>query len=164
MPVKVESAALCGHFLRVVVLTLLVVSGCASRPTGYIDAAGNFNAPYGYTVTRMGDEDYSILVRANEATPSQRVAQIALLRAANLTLEKGGTQFAIIHSEGLVFPYQNLVSVAAGGAFIPVGSVGRHDKLAVLIIHVYREDGAAQDAHVIGAPQVVTDLTAAMKQ
>jgi hypothetical protein len=76
---------------------LFIAIGCAMRPTGYVAANGSY-ATYGYSDSAEGGDDYSILVKANPATSDERVAQLVPLRAAHLTLERGGNRFEIIHS------------------------------------------------------------------
>src|SRR5208282_5614330 len=76
----------------VVACFLLIAIGCAMRPTGYVAARGSW-ATYGYSDGAEGGDDYSILVKANAATSDEQVAQLVLLRAAHLTLEKGGKRF-----------------------------------------------------------------------
>ena len=70
------------------------------RPTGYVAAKGGIS-PSGYSDSAEGAGDYSILVKANPATSNERVAQLVLLRAAHLTLEKGANRFIVIHSQNL---------------------------------------------------------------
>jgi hypothetical protein len=133
-------------------------AACATNPTGYVDAGGKHNRPYGYSVTAMGADEYSILVRANSVTPDERVAQIALLRAAHLTVEKGGNQFNIIHSASLVNRYQTLIMVSVYGGLIPVGTSADEDKLAALVIHVSLPGATPVAPDAIDAHQVVADL------
>lgn len=146
-----------------VVIALLAGTACATRPTGYVDAGGTFAAPYGYGVTDMGGDEFSILLRANSATPSERVAQIVLLRAAHLTLEKGGDQFNIIHSESLVHQYQTVESVVIFGGLIPVAAGTGEDKLAALVIHVTVAGAASVAPDALDARQVVADLGARLQ-
>jgi hypothetical protein len=138
-------------------------AGCASRPTGYVDASGTFNAPYGYSVTPMDDDEFSILVRANSVTSNERVAQMALLRAAHLTLEKGGNQFNIIHSEGLAHRYQTVVSVIVFGGLIPIATSTAEDKLAALVIHVSSARSTPVPPNSIDARRVAADLGAILE-
>lgn len=136
----------------------LAVSACAARPTGYVDASGSFSGPYGYSTTPMGRDEYSILVRANSITPDDRVAQIALLRAAHLTIETGGNWFNIIHSEALKYQYQTVNSVPVRGVFIPVSTSTSSDKLTTLIVHVSLPGDTPAAPDAVDAQQVVTDL------
>jgi hypothetical protein len=150
---------------RVIMLgSYLAVGGCAARPTGYVDASGTFSGPYGYSTTSMGRDEYSILVRANSVTPDERVAQIALLRAAHLTVEKGGNRFNIIHSESLGYQYQSINSVAIGGVLIPVSTSPSENKLAALVIHVAMPGTTSVVPDTIDAQQVVADLSAKLQR
>jgi hypothetical protein len=157
-------AILQGIMALAIFAAIFAGAGCASRPTGYVDASGTFNAPYGYSVTPMDDDEFSILVRANSVTSNERVAQIALLRAAQLTLEKGGNQFSIIHSEGLVHRYQTVESVIVFGGLIPVATGTAEDKLAALVIHVSYARSVPVPPDSIDARQVVTDLGAMLQR
>jgi hypothetical protein len=141
----------------------LSVAGCVARPTGYVDANTLLHAPYGFSVTPMGGDEYSILVRANSVTPTERVAEIALLRAAHLTIEKGGNRFSIIHSESLTYHYQRLNSVPIGGVFIPVSTSPSADKLAALVIHVSLPGATPVAPDAIDAERVVADLSSKLK-
>jgi hypothetical protein len=137
----------------------LAVAGCAVRPTGYVDAHTAFGPSYGFSIASMGDNEYSILVRANSVTPDERVAQIALLRAAHLTIEKGADRFNIIHSKSLTYRYQSLNSVAVRGVLIPVSTNPSEHKLAALVIHVSQPGTIPVAPNAIDAPLVVADLT-----
>ena len=136
----------------------LAVTGCAAHPTGYVEASGLFNAPYGFSVSAMGRDEYSILVRANAVTATDRVAEIALLRAANLTIEKGGNQFIIIHSQSLSYPYQSVNAVVFKGVYVPVGIYSSEDKLAALVIHIVLPGSTSAAPDAIDAREVVAKL------
>jgi len=86
-----------------------------------------------------------VFVRGNAATAPERVAKIALLRAARLTLEHGGDRFALVHSGGMSYHYTTLNSVVVGAALIPVGTSAGEDELAALVVHVYRPGDAVLD-------------------
>jgi hypothetical protein len=142
----------------------LAVAGCAARPTGYVEARGSFEAPYGFSVSAMGSDEYSILVRANSLTTADRAAEIALLRAANLTIEKGGTQFKIIHSEGLSYPYDHINSVVFRGAYVPVSISSSEDKVAALVIHILLPESTSAAADAINAREVIASLSAKLQR
>jgi hypothetical protein len=136
----------------------LAVAGCAAHPTGYVEARGSFEAPYGFSVSAMGSDEYSILVRANALTTADRAAEIALLRAANLTIEKGGAQFEIIHSEGLSYPNEHINSVVFKGVPVPVSISSSEDKVAALVIHIVLPGSASAAPDAINAREVVAKL------
>lgn len=136
---------------------LLTAVGCALRPTGYV-AAGSYST-YGYSDSAEGGDDYSILVKANPATSDERVAQLVLLRAAHLTLEKGGHRFEIIHSQNLEAQSERLAPLYLGGGVIPISVGTDENKLAALVIHILRPGatpGGGPEA--MDAQRVVTDL------
>lgn len=84
---------------------LLVISGCTS-PTGYIKSDA-WNGPYGFSEKKINDTTYSIMARGNNLTSNERTAKIALLRAANLTLEKGYTYFTIKQIKSSAIRYKD---------------------------------------------------------
>ncbi len=81
----------------IIILIILVLVGCA-RPTGYTKASSFLTGTtgYGYKDKRINGDEFSIVVLGNPSTSKERVAEIALLRAAHLTKEQGGTHFVII--------------------------------------------------------------------
>jgi hypothetical protein len=139
---------------------LLIAIGCATGPTGYVAAHGSY-ATYGYSDSAEGGDDYSILVKANAATSNERVAQLVLLRAAHLTLERGGNRFEIIHSKNLLAQTDRIVPLPLpDGVFVPIKVGSDENKLAALIIHVLRPDAPAVGPEAIDAQRVVADLSA----
>jgi hypothetical protein len=142
----------------------LAVAGCAAHPTGYVEARGSFEAPYGFSISAMGSDEYSILVRANSMTTTDRAAEIALLRAANLTIEKGGTQFKIIHSENLSYPYEHVNSVVFKGVVVPVSISSAEDRVAALVIHIVLPGSSSAAPDAIDARDVITNLGAKLQR
>jgi hypothetical protein len=136
----------------------LVATGCAMRPTGYVAANSSYST-YGYSDTAEGGDDYSILVKANSATSDERVAQLVLLRAAHLTLEKGANRFIVIHSQNLTAPFELMSSIYS----IPVSVGTDENKLAALVIHVLRPDAMVAASESIDAQRVVTELSAKLE-
>jgi hypothetical protein len=145
---------------RVIVLGFcLAVAGCAMRPTGYVAAHGP-PADYGYSDSAEGGDDYSILVKANSATSDERVAQLVLLRAAHLTLEKGGNRFIVIHSQSLTAPTERMAVLYN----IPVSVGTDENKLAALVIHVLPPDATPAGSESIDAQRIVTELSAKLER
>jgi hypothetical protein len=153
-----------GSTRRSLVLCLLVVAtGCALRPTGYVAANASYST-YGYSDSAEGGGDYSILVKANSATSGERVALLVLLRAAHLTLEKGASRFIVIHSQNLTAPSERRTAIyVGGGVSIPVNVGTDEDKLAALVIHVLPPDATAAGSESIDAHSVVTELSTKLK-
>jgi hypothetical protein len=142
---------------------LLVATGCATRPTGYVAAKGSYST-YGYSDSAEGGDDYSILVKANSATSDERVAQLVLLRAAHLTLEKGANRFIIIHSQNRTAPFERIAAIYIGGGAIPVSVGTDENKLAALVIHVLPPDATPAVPESIDAQRVVTELSAKLER
>jgi len=115
---------------------------------------------YGYSDSAEGGGDYSILVKANSATSDERVAQLVLLRAAHLTLEKGGKRFIVIHSQSLTVPSEHMAVIYN----IPVSVGIDEDKLAALVIHVLGPDATQAGPESIDAQRVVTELSAKLER
>lgn len=77
-------------------MTLLVLlAGCASQ-TPYQPAEKR--GAEGYTETRLTDTRYRITFTGNALTPAETVKDYALLRAGELTLEKGYDWFQLANS------------------------------------------------------------------
>jgi hypothetical protein len=133
------------------------------QPTGYVAANGGYSA-YGYSDSAESDGDFSILVKANPATSNERVAQLVLLRAARLTLEKGANRFIVIHSQNLIAEFERMTPMPIGrGLFIPVSVGSDENKLAALVIHVLPPDATAAGPESIDAKRVVTELSATLE-
>jgi hypothetical protein len=81
--------------------TLLVVAALAAAcggPTRY-QRANPLWGPYGYTDLGVGADEHAVTVRANARTADARVADMLLLRAAEVTLERKRTHFVILHRD-----------------------------------------------------------------
>jgi hypothetical protein len=154
-----------GSDRRALVLCILLVAiGCATRPTGYVAAYGSYST-YGYSDSAEGGGDYSILVKANSATSAERVAQLVMLRAAHLTLEKGAYRFIVIHSKNLTAATERMAPMYVGrGVFIPVSVGTDENKLAALVIHVLPPDATPARPESIDAQRVVTELSAKLER
>jgi hypothetical protein len=142
-----------------VLCLLLVATACATRPTGYVAAYRSYST-YGYSDNAEGGGDYSILVKANPATSDERVAQLVMLRAAHLTLEKGANRFVVIHSQILCAPSERLAAIY--NIRVSVGT--DENKLAALVIHVLGPDATPAAPESIDAQRVVTELSAKLER
>lgn len=87
------------HYLTSAFLAcLLLLVGCASpQPTAYKQASSDNEM--GYTETRLTDSLYRIDFEGNRFTDKTRIKDYAMLRAAELTMQKGYDWFAILDSE-----------------------------------------------------------------
>ena len=75
---------------------MILLAGCASR-TAYVPAE-NENA-YGYSESRLTDNRYRVSFRGGSGTNSNAVRDMALLRAAELTLLQDYDWFRVVNQE-----------------------------------------------------------------
>lgn len=80
-----------------VIVTLLLVSGCASQ-TAYKPARG---LGYGYSETHLGEDRYRVQFKLRGSSRA-KAKDYALLRAAELTLLNGYDWFIVVDRETLV--------------------------------------------------------------
>ncbi|GAA4363652.1 CC0125/CC1285 family lipoprotein [Kangiella marina] len=71
----------------------LMLAGCASTTTY---APAETPKDYGYYSTKLGDDRYRISFNGNTSTSQNTVKDYALLRAAELTLQEGGSWFQVV--------------------------------------------------------------------
>lgn len=136
------------RFFAVALTVAIILAGC-DQPTGYRaqeDVRGiRFS---GYTDQKVGENEHSIVAVGNTSTTKERTAQIALLRAARLTLEQGHQRFVIIHGTSSRQRIGTAHMVAIPGSAVPiVVSLGSWDKpTAILIIKTLNDEEAPPDA------------------
>lgn len=75
-------------------VSMSVLSGCTSVTPYQSQGKGG-----GYTDLPMSEGRYQISVRGNSNTDKERVYNIALVRAAELTLQDGKSHFIILETE-----------------------------------------------------------------
>lgn len=77
----------------IAVFSVFILIGCASSTTNYIvaDDAGD----YGYSDRKLTDTRYRVSFTGNSRTPVDLVQDYALLRAAELTIEKNFDWFEV---------------------------------------------------------------------
>ena len=75
-----------------ILFIVLIFAGCATRyqPMGFTG---------GYSETQLGENIFQVSFYGNGYTSRERVSDFSLLRAAELTLEKGFRYFVIVDSE-----------------------------------------------------------------
>lgn len=93
---------------------------------------------YGYNDKRIDEDEFSVVVRGNPVTSKERVAEIALLRAAYITQEQGKTHFLIEKQNTELMGTEELVSLPLGGllVWVPVGSKATKEPTAILLIRI----------------------------
>ena len=100
----------------------LAAAGCASAPTPYQPADGE----YGYTAQQIEDNRYRVAFSGNAATPRQTVENYLLYRAAEVTLESGNDYFTVVdrnieaYGSGIAGPRVG-VGVGSGGGDVGLG-------------------------------------------
>lgn len=78
-------------FKCIAVLSMLIMAACASQ-TPYVAANGS---NYGYTEQELTTDRYRVTFTGNTSTSADRVQDYALLRAAELTVQKGHDWFEV---------------------------------------------------------------------
>jgi hypothetical protein len=119
--------------------------------------------PYGYTDKKIGDDEFSVVANGNKFTSQQRVADMALLRAAHLTLEQGRTHFVIIKQETQSVSVRRTMMVpfpiGAGGmpVWLPVGEREEGEPRCYILIRLVPK-GTSPPPDAIDAAGVLADL------
>lgn len=136
-------------FAVALTMAILVASCQHNQPTIYRTQETGFGGKTdGYTDQKVGENEYSIVAAGNTATTRERTAQLALLRAARLTLELGYQRFAIIHKTSTLRQIGTVHMIPIPGVVAPIpvgfGSVGR--PTAIIIIRLVDEGGATAEA------------------
>lgn len=75
-----------------ILFAALILTGCAT-PYQRVGFTG------GYSETQLGENIFQVSFRGNGYTSCERASDFSLLRAAELTLEKGFRYFVIVESE-----------------------------------------------------------------
>ena len=82
----------------VIAAATIVLTACASAPAPTYEAAANLNSP-GYFSGPVEDGRHAVAYTGAKGMSRAQVAQFAMLRAAELTLESGQEWFAVIESK-----------------------------------------------------------------
>ena len=150
-------------------LPLLVLMACApaqDEPIGYMKRDQEWvPTKYGYRDKQIGEDEFSIAVTGTPATSAGRVADIALLRAANLTLEKGRTRFEVVMQKLAVVKSEFLTQVPISLApliMLPVGSTPTKEPVAILLIRLLPK-GAAPTSGTFDAREIAERLGKRLK-
>jgi hypothetical protein len=128
-------------------LAALSLSACATQPTVYQPAAGP--QAIGYSEYRIEPGRYRITFQGGPGAPPERVADLALRRAADLTLADGYDWFQV--SERFIRPSGgggSQMSVGVGG-----GNFGYHSGAAV---------GLGTSFNLGGGPSVASTMEVVM--
>lgn len=148
-----------------------VVIGCAApQPTSYEPLSLNvfLPNPYGYSDKHVGDDEYTVVVHGNSLTSRERAAQIALLRAAKLTIEQNRSHFLVMKriSETMSTSHSNIVTMFLPGVIpfsLPVGELSpTREPDVVLLIRLLPAD-ASLDPDVINAAEIIKNLESELR-
>lgn len=131
--------------IRAVIIggTIFGLTACSSiywGSTDYAKSNPDWGSMYGYNDKRIDEDEFSVVVRGNPVTSKERVAEIALLRAAYITQEQGKTYFLIEKEKTELMGAEELVSLPLplGGlpVWVPVGSKATKEPTAILLIRI----------------------------
>lgn len=75
--------------------TVLLMTSCS---TGY-QSSNSWKLNGGYSETQLSEDVYKVSFRGNGYTSLEKASDFALMRAAEIGLEKGYTHFAIINAD-----------------------------------------------------------------
>lgn len=136
--------------LRSVLVVSLLCAGCATKyqPEGFTG---------GYSELQLSQDSYRISVAGNGYTSTKRAEEIALLRASELTLEKGFERF-IVGGGGVRQEYAGRTDVQAtrvGNSVLVTGGDDVHKPSGTLVIRLIAKSdplfNGAMDAKLIQA-------------
>lgn len=125
---------------------LLACAAPGAGPTGYVKADADRGASYGYRDKEMGDDEFSIVATGNRLTAKERVAEIALLRAARIAEERGRAHFLILNqkserlrntqTQNVVLFFPAFAGFPPTVGAIPVGERTTMEPMTVLLIRL----------------------------
>jgi hypothetical protein len=143
----------------------LLLAGCAVA-TGYERIDPVWNPTYGYRDRQIAGDEYSVAAVGNVKTTPQRVAELALLRAARLAREQGRSRFLVVQQKVEALSATRTVSLALpiGGLLVPVpvATRARDEPAAALIIRLIPDDAATPPA-ALDAGRVIEALAPRFK-
>ena len=128
------------RLMTVLPMALLLAAAACTGPTGYQEIDPVLGGPYGYRDKQIGPDEFSVYAVGNAQTELERVAEIALMRAAHLTLEHGGDHFIVSNEKTELVSNDDLVTVPVvlPGIFLPVPVIERtvDEPVAILVVQV----------------------------
>lgn len=123
---------------------IALLAACSEGPTGYTRIDPVWGSAYGYSDKRIAADEFSVFAAGNPASDARRVAEIALLRAAHLTLEQDRSHFIILRDKVQAVSQEKLVSVPVilPGFYlpIPVASRSAEEQVAILVVRLLPKD------------------------
>ena len=103
-----------GRSLDGLILTILVLAGCASTYEARSKWADLWGGD-GFTDTQLGPDVFGVTFHGNEMTSSDRTSDFALLRGAELTLDHGFRYFIVMNESNSL----SLTSHSRPTQFVP---------------------------------------------
>lgn len=101
----------------------LSLSACTTTRPAYQATTGGQGT--GYFSERVGTDRYTVGYRGNKAMSAAQVAEYALLRAAELTVENGQQWFAVLHTDTREVDANTSTDLSArGGPVLSTGTTG----------------------------------------
>jgi len=140
--------------------SIVSLMACSVKPTSYSKSNPGWGSMYGYSDKRINEDEFSVVVHGNPYTSKERVAWIALLRAAYITQEQGKSHFLIVKQMAEQMAAADTVTIpfSLGGPPISllVGSYETMEPTAILLIRILPTQSqypssAIDAAEVIGA-------------
>jgi hypothetical protein len=132
---------------------------CIWAQLGIKNQTQNGGSPYGYSSKQIGEAEYSVVVTGNRETSRQRVADIALLRAAYITKEQGHRHFVITQESAEMLSTNEMISAPLGGLLVweHVGERQTEEPHAILIIRLLPL-ASELPVGALAADQVITEI------
>ena len=120
---------------RLVLVVALMLGGCALASVTQYQPVG---ADGGYTDLQLAPDMFRVAFQGNTYTTQERVADMALLRAADLTLVHGAPYFVVINQlrESRSFPSLPYV----GGPYTSYGYVYAGSAASGIVVQDYRAE------------------------
>lgn len=143
-------------------LMLLFGVSCQAK-LGY-EKSVDFGA--GYRDKKMSDDEFSVTVKGYPSTSPQRVARLALLRAAKLTTEGGREFFVVLEniqtSQETSLMTSVFIPIPGGSSLLVPVSVGTaNEPIAFLLVKTLPSSSDGSDA--LDAEQVIAEVTAQLE-
>ncbi len=140
--------------LAMIFLTMAVLAGCAQK-TQYAKQAPLWTGPFGYRDMAMGDDEFAVIVEGNRHSSPDYIRQMALFRAAQITIEQGKRYFTVIHSLNKVIASQSNAPMpmplpGVGLLIMPVPGRTISEPTSILVFKLLSgEEKGAEDADII---------------
>lgn len=142
------------------VLAGLILAAACQSELGYQESV-DFGP--GYRDREIAPGEFSVVVKGYPSTPPERVARLALLRAARLAVEQGRDAFVILDRIETTQQTSLMTTLFIPGPegvalFVPVSVGTASEPIAFLLIAPVAEESKAPDA--LRAEPLIAEMTA----